>query len=179
MIEVRGFLGAISAVDAALKAANVELNNAETIRGGLTTIELVGDVAAVHAAVGAGVIVAKKLNCLIAHHVIARIDDQTVGIISKPKDNILSSVTEIQTEKPVGKSAIGELVTSNTESVEKQTKIYQLKESLQNKKVVELRKQAYQMNLETLKKSEIKFANKQALITAIMTEIERSEKDWN
>ena len=63
MIEVRGFLGAISAVDAALKAANVELNNAETIRGGLTTIELVGDVAAVHAAVGAGVIVAKKLNC--------------------------------------------------------------------------------------------------------------------
>ena len=34
MIEVRGFLGAVSAADAALKAADVDLNNAEIIRGG-------------------------------------------------------------------------------------------------------------------------------------------------
>ncbi|MDY4027185.1 MAG: BMC domain-containing protein, partial [Enterococcus avium] len=47
MIEVRGYLGAVSVADTALKAANVTLNNAEVIRGGITTIQLTGDVAAV------------------------------------------------------------------------------------------------------------------------------------
>lgn len=54
----------------------------------------------------------------------------------------------------------------------------QLKE-LQRKRVVDLRKQAYKMNLSTLKKSEIKLANKESLIQAIMAEIERSEDEWN
>ena len=36
MIEVRGYLGAVSVADTALKAANVTLNNAEVIRGGIT-----------------------------------------------------------------------------------------------------------------------------------------------
>ena len=43
--------------------------------------------------------------------------------------------------------------------------------------MVDLRKQAYKMNLSSLKKSEIKFANKEALIQAIMAEIERSEDE--
>ena len=45
--------------------------------------------------------------------------------------------------------------------------------------MVDLRKQAYKMNLSSLKKSEIKLANKEALIQAIMAEIERSEDEWN
>ena len=40
-------LGAIGVADAALKAADVTLLKAEIINGGLTTVELIGDVAAV------------------------------------------------------------------------------------------------------------------------------------
>lgn len=36
MVEVKGFLGAISVADAALKAADVTLLKAEIINGGLT-----------------------------------------------------------------------------------------------------------------------------------------------
>ena len=70
--------------DAALKAADVTLLKAEIINGGLTTVELIGDVAAVQAAVE-GTEVAKELNCLIAHHVISRVDAQTEVILSDPE----------------------------------------------------------------------------------------------
>lgn len=85
MVEVKGFLGAISVADAALKAADVTLLKAEIINGGLTTVELIGDVAAVQAAVEVGTEVAKELNCLIAHHVISRVDAQTEVILSDPE----------------------------------------------------------------------------------------------
>ena len=78
-------LGAISVADAALKAADVTLLKAEIINGGLTTVELIGDVAAVQAAVEVGTEVAKELNCLIAHHVISRVDAQTEVILSDPE----------------------------------------------------------------------------------------------
>lgn len=74
MIEVTGYLGAVSAADAALKAANVHLLKSEKIKGGITTVELIGDVAAITAAVDAGKIVAEKLGCLRASHVIPRMD---------------------------------------------------------------------------------------------------------
>lgn len=212
MVEVRGFLGAISVADAAVKAADVTLLKAEIIHGGLTTVEVIGDVAAVNAAVEVGVEVAKELNCLIAHHVISRVDAQTEIILSdlEPKKESQSEPkTEPKTESQT--DPISDLQTQteskvtlpNTESESRvmpepkdksdavpsvlETKASdkapvvdaaQLKE-LQRKRVVDLRKQAYKMNLSTLKKSEIKLANKESLIQAIMAEIERSEDEWN
>lgn len=216
MVEVRGFLGAISVADAAVKAADVTLLKAEIIHGGLTTVEVIGDVAAVNAAVEVGVEVAKELNCLIAHHVISRVDAQTEIILSdlEPKKESQSEVkTEPKTEPKTESQTdpISNLQTQteskvtlpNTESESRvmpepkdnsdavpsvlETKASdkvpvvdaaQLKE-LQRKRVVDLRKQAYKMNLSTLKKSEIKLANKESLIQAIMAEIERSEDEWN
>ncbi|MGX7148578.1 BMC domain-containing protein [Enterococcus ureasiticus] len=81
MIEVTGYLGAISAADAALKAANVTLLKSEKVKGGITTVELVGDVAAITAAVDAGKLVAEKLGCLRASHVIARMDAATQTLL--------------------------------------------------------------------------------------------------
>lgn len=49
LIEVTGFLGAVVLADTCLKATNVELIQCEVIRGGLTTVELTGDVGAVNA----------------------------------------------------------------------------------------------------------------------------------
>ena len=158
MVEVKGFLGAISVADAALKAADVTLLKAEIINGGLTTVELIGDVAAVQAAVEVGTEVAKELNCLIAHHVISRVDAQTEVILSDPEPK---SAPEPMEQVEVIEEEIG------------------TRQKLETQRVVDLRKQAYKMNLSSLKKSEIKFANKEALIQAIMAEIERSEDEWN
>lgn len=208
MVEVRGFLGAISVADTAVKAADVTLLKAEIIHGGLTTVEVIGDVAAVNAAVEVGVEVAKELNCLIAHHVISRVDAQTEIILSdlEPKKESQSEVkTEPQTDpiSDLQTQTESKVTLPNTESESRvmtepkdnsdavpsvlETKASdkvpvvdaaQLKE-LQRKRVVDLRKQAYKMNLSTLKKSEIKLANKESLIQAIMAEIERSEDEWN
>ncbi|MFZ3635584.1 BMC domain-containing protein [Enterococcus faecalis] len=168
MVEVKGFLGAISVADAALKAADVTLLKAEIINGGLTTVELIGDdVAAVQAAVEVGTEVAKELNCLIAHHVISRVDAQTEVILSDPEPK---SAPEPMEQVEVIEEEI------ETPDLEEHTGTRQ---KLETQRVVDLRKQAYKMNLSSLKKSEIKFANKEALIQAIMAEIERSEDEWN
>ena len=54
-VETRGLVTAIEAADAALKAANVTLTNYYYVKGGIVTIEVMGDVAAVNAAVDAAV----------------------------------------------------------------------------------------------------------------------------
>ncbi|GKS53501.1 BMC domain-containing protein [Enterococcus mundtii] len=155
MIEVRGFLGAISVSDAALKSADVTLLNAEIIKGGLTTVQLSGDVAAVNAAVDAGVVVAKALNCLISHHVISRVDEQTHILFQQPKTEEPAEPTKVETK--VEATQISE---TNDRRAE-----------LQAKRVAELRKEAYKLNVKHLKPSEIKSASKQSLVEAIMAEI--------
>ena len=80
-IETMGLLTAIEAADAALKAANVVFTNCYIVNGGIVTIELAGDVAAVTAAVDAGSESAKKLGNFISKNVIARVDDETKKIL--------------------------------------------------------------------------------------------------
>ena len=54
MIETKGFVGMVEAADAMVKAAKVELVGYEKIGGGFVTAIVRGDVAAVDAAVSAG-----------------------------------------------------------------------------------------------------------------------------
>ena len=54
MIETKGLVGAIEAADAMVKAADVTLIGKEHIGGGLVTVMVRGDVAAVKAATDAG-----------------------------------------------------------------------------------------------------------------------------
>lgn len=72
MIETRGLVGAITAADAALKAANVALLGTERVDPALVTVTFTGEVAAVQAAVDAGVAAAERVGELIAQHVIPR-----------------------------------------------------------------------------------------------------------
>lgn len=76
LIETNGYVGAVEAADAAMKAANVEFDGYEVIRTGLVTVKLKGDVAAVKAAVHAGVVAARKVGRVLAQHVIPRPDRQ-------------------------------------------------------------------------------------------------------
>ena len=80
-IETMGLLTAIKAADAALKAANVVFTNCYIVKGGIVTVELAGDVAAVTAAVEAGSESAKKLGNFISKNVIARVDEETKKIL--------------------------------------------------------------------------------------------------
>ena len=80
-IETMGLLTAIEAADAALKAANVVFTNCYIVKGGIVTVELAGDVAAVTAAVEAGSESARKLGNFISKNVIARVDEETKKIL--------------------------------------------------------------------------------------------------
>ena len=82
-IEVKGMLASILSADAALKAADVVLLGNRRIRGGLTTVQLLGDVAAVYAAVEAGVEAVENTNSLISSHVIPNLDEQVERMLMK------------------------------------------------------------------------------------------------
>lgn len=89
-IETYGYVAAITAADEGLKAANVTLKNRYFVKGGIVTIEFSGDVAAVIAAVDAGVEVAKRMGAFLTSNVIARVDKETKKIlvnIESPKGN--------------------------------------------------------------------------------------------
>ena len=72
MIEARSFPAMVEAADAMVKAAKVELVSFEETGGGYVTAIVRGDVAAVKAAVQAGIQNAEKVGELVASHVIAR-----------------------------------------------------------------------------------------------------------
>ena len=72
MIETRGFAAVVEASDAMVKAARVELVGYEKIGGGYVTAVVRGDVAAVKAAVEAGVRGAEKVGQVVSVHVIPR-----------------------------------------------------------------------------------------------------------
>jgi microcompartment protein CcmL/EutN len=72
MIEARGFAAMVEAADAMVKAAKVELVSFEKTGGGYVTAIVRGDVAAVKAAVEAGVRNAGAVGEVVASHVIAR-----------------------------------------------------------------------------------------------------------
>ena len=80
-VETRGLLTAIEAADAALKAANVTLTNCYYVKGGIVTIEVMGDVAAVNAAVDAASESAKRLGNFLSSNVIARVASETKKIL--------------------------------------------------------------------------------------------------
>jgi len=75
MIEARSFPAMVEAADAMVKAAKVELVSYEETGGGYVTAVIRGDVAAVKAAVDAGVRGAERVGEVVASHVIARPHD--------------------------------------------------------------------------------------------------------
>ena len=69
LIETMGFVGVVEAADAAVKAAAVEIAVVEKVDG-MVSVHLLGDVAAVQAAVQAGAMAAQRVGQLLSQHVI-------------------------------------------------------------------------------------------------------------
>lgn len=80
-IETYGYVASVAAADAALKAADVKLTNLYLTKAAILTVEVCGDVAAVRAAVDAGVAEAQRIGKLLGSNVIARVDEETTKIL--------------------------------------------------------------------------------------------------
>lgn len=72
LIETKGYVAALAAADAMVKAANVLIVGREQVGDGLVAITVVGDVGAVKAATEAGAETASSLGELVSVHVIPR-----------------------------------------------------------------------------------------------------------
>nr|WP_300144833.1 BMC domain-containing protein [Propionicimonas sp.] len=73
LVETKGYVGAVEAADAMVKAANVVLIGYQKVGAGLVTVMVRGDVGAVKAAVDAGAAAAAQVGEeVVSKHVIPR-----------------------------------------------------------------------------------------------------------
>lgn len=154
-VETRGLIAAIEAADTALKTADVRLTGCCRVGGGIVTVEVAGDVAAVNAAINAAVESARKLGNYLSSNVIARMDSETKKILlnkekkeyaKKNRADEGSQIKLLQKEDPVNsfqeeKRSKGH---SNTES----EKTKRLRRQYQDMKVIDLKIKVNNMKLD-------------------------------
>ena len=186
MIEVKGRLGAVEALDASLKAANVSLVNMIKVGGGLTSVFVEGDVGAVKASVDAGAAAAERVSELISIHVIPRPDKSVremldmnleEAVIEEKEEDLTEPasqaepvvITEAEAEETVDEETVTEVTIAEEPVVEevKEESVEDGEVVLENLTVGDLRKLARATEGITLSKQEIKFAKKDELIKAI------------
>jgi ethanolamine utilization protein EutM len=85
MIETKGFVCMLEAVDTMLKAANVQMIGWDKVGSGLVTSFIVGDVGAVKAAIDAGAQAASKLGEVVSVEVIPRPHEELIAVLPKVK----------------------------------------------------------------------------------------------
>ncbi len=81
MVETKGLVALIEASDAMMKAANVTLLGWQKIGSGLVTALVVGDVAAVKAAVDAGAAAAGRVGEVVGVQVIPRPHEDLASVL--------------------------------------------------------------------------------------------------
>ena len=110
MIETRGVLAAIESADVMLKTANVRLVSKEKVGGGLITVIVEGDVAAVKASVEAGAYAVENLDksLLVSKHVIPR-------PVSDVHDLLLADIKELKEEKNLSEDKEDNIVSNKVE----------------------------------------------------------------
>ncbi len=191
MIETKGRVGAIEALDSALKAANVTLVNMIRVGGGLTAVFIEGDVGAVKAAVDAAAVSAEKVGDLHSLHVIPRPDAAVRSLLDKNINKIKAMdtkkvKTDIKTEIKIENEAVAVEAGVEPEKTPVETPVIEppeqaktdladlslkkeaLRTELMQKSVAQLRRLAREIKDLSLSKREIKFAKKDQLVAAIM-----------
>ncbi|WBW94907.1 BMC domain-containing protein [Oceanirhabdus sp. W0125-5] len=176
LVETYGYIGAVEALDVALKSANVKLLGCEYVKGGIVTIKITGDVAAVKSAVEGASIAAANIGNLISTHVIARVSDEVFKMIQK--DFMIEELEwhacdediKNQIEIPNEEKEVLE------EDFDKDEEIEIDREELQKMKVTEIRTLARKLEIKSMTKKEIKFGKKEELIEAILNHKERGDK---
>ncbi|HPK74930.1 MAG TPA: BMC domain-containing protein [Candidatus Latescibacteria bacterium] len=85
MLETRGFAGAVAALDAMLKSADVELLAKEKIGQTRVSVLVRGDVSAVTASLAAGAVQAERVGTLASAHVIPHPDPVIQALFPRPQ----------------------------------------------------------------------------------------------
>ena len=81
-IEVIGYIPAVAAADAMVKAANIQLVGTEVIGGAMLTVAIKGEIGAVRTAVDAGAAAAKQAGKLHCANVIARPSSDAAKVLT-------------------------------------------------------------------------------------------------
>ncbi len=172
LLETYGYVGAVIALDTALKCSEVKLLSYELITGGIVTVTIAGDVSAVQSAEDAARVSVEAVGITITTHIIPRLSEE-VEFVLYHKNNIKSSYKmEAIEEKKESENQDGN---DNIVTTQSEDKISCSEESLNSMKVEELRTLARQVNIATIDRSKIKFSKKKELIEAIMLTSEGSE----
>ena len=85
MIETKGLVCLVEAVDSMVKAANVSMIGWDKVGSGLVTAFVVGDVAAVKAAIDAGASAASKIGEVVSVQVIPRPHEELSSVLPSAK----------------------------------------------------------------------------------------------
>ncbi len=143
MIETRGVLAAIESADVMLKTANVRLVSKEKVGGGLITVIVEGDVAAVKASVEAGAYAVENLDksLLVSKHVIPR-------PVSDVHDLLLADIKELKEEKNLSKEKEEIIVSDKVEGGLELKEEIKFVESTENKALTEDGKDFVQSKIE-------------------------------
>jgi ethanolamine utilization protein EutM len=162
LIETRGFVGAVEAADVMVKTANVRLIGKEIIRDGLVTVEVIGEVAAVKAAVDAGAAAAARVGYLVSQHVIPRPIDDIEALLATtgPSTTESTAPRARKSEDPEPENEESEIPPSVPDG--------NVESKLDGMTVTELRTLARQTEGLAIQGREISRANKEQLIRAIL-----------
>ena len=96
LIETMGLVGAVEACDAACKTSDVEIYNKHLITGGIVTVEFVGDIGSVNAAMEAAVSATKKMGVYIGSTIMARPDIEIFKMLDRS-----NKLKEKEEQKPI------------------------------------------------------------------------------
>lgn len=91
VVEVRGFVPMVAAMDAMAKAANVELMGYETSGEGIVAALIQGEVGAVRYAVDAGAEAARRVGEVLSTLVLARPDNALAEFVPMSEDDLRRS----------------------------------------------------------------------------------------
>ena len=167
LIETKGLIASIESADVMLKAADVKLVSKTLVGGGLVTITIEGDVAAVKASVDAAVSSVERLgmDLLISNHVIPRPVDSIRDLFDE-KDKVYTETSceniieddiikqdELEEETVITESHEDEI----SESVEDESHEGEISESQEDEtqEELELPQDTNQYNQQTEEKNEV------------------------
>lgn len=142
LVETQGLIAGIEACDAMLKAANVRLVGMEQTVPALITIKVVGETAAVQAAVDAGAAAAERVGKIVSKHIIPR-----------PSDDVYAFFVEDSTPRPTAPPIPGVASASS--------------DDLDDRTVKELREMARDIEDFPLRGREISRATKDELVALL------------
>lgn len=166
MIETKGLLAAIESADAMLKAAEVRLLERTFVGGGLVTITVTGDVAAVKASIDAAAAAVSRLGeeLLVSQHVIPRphseLGDTIVSAVplcelhkeepdpdpepeavieSEPEERQEESLEPVETEETLTQTDMAQMHKEDMDNLVSKVGVDKAVETLEKCKVVKLR----------------------------------------